>query len=158
MAGYVPAPMDFQARIDNDLKEAMKAKQTDRLAVVRMLKSALKNAAIEQGGADARLDEPAALAVVRKEMKKRHDAIESYNKGGRPELAAKEEAEAVMLAAYLPAPLSEHELRALVGDCIKETGATSKAQTGSVIKLAMQRAAGRADGRAISAEVGRQLP
>lgn len=157
MAGYLPAPMDFQARIDNDLREAMKAKQTDRLAVVRMLKSALKNAAIEQGGAAARLDEPAALAVVRKEMKKRQDAIESYQKGGRPELAAKEEAEAAMLAAYLPESLSESELRGLVAECIKESGATSKAQTGSVMKLAMQRAAGRADGRAISAEVGRQL-
>ena len=150
--------MDFQARIDNDLKEAMKAKQTGRLAVVRMLKSALKNAAIEQGGAEARLDQGAALAVVRKEMKKRQDAIESYQKGGRPELAAKEESEAAILAAYLPKPLSESELGMLVGECIQETGATSKAQTGTVMKLAMERSAGRADGRAISAEVSRQLP
>jgi uncharacterized protein YqeY len=122
-----------------------------------MLKSALKNAAIEQGGAEARLDQGTALAVVRKEMKKRQDAIESFQKGGRPELAAKEESEAAILAAYLPEPLSESELRALVSECIQETGATSKAQTGTVMKRAMERAAGRADGRAISAEVGRQL-
>jgi len=150
--------MDFQARIDNDLKEAMKARQTDRLAMVRMLKSALKNASIEQGGTDARLDDAAALAVVRKEMKKRQDAIEGFTKGGRPELAAREQSEAEMLAAYLPEPLSEGALAQLVAECIAEAGATSKAQTGAVMKLAVARAEGRADGRALSAEVARQLP
>lgn len=149
--------MDFQARIDNDLKEAMKAKQTDRLAMVRMLKSALKNASIEQGGAEARLDETAALAIVRKELKKRHDAIEGFTKGGRPELVAREQAEAEMLAAYLPDPLSPAELTQLVTQCVSDAGATSKAQTGAVMKLAVARADGRADGKAISAEVARQL-
>jgi uncharacterized protein YqeY len=82
--------LDFQSRIDQDLKEAMKARETDRLNVIRMLKSALKMASIEQGGADARLDDAAALAVVRKELKKRQDSIEQFTKGGRPELAEKE--------------------------------------------------------------------
>lgn len=149
--------MDFQARIDNDLKEAMKAKAADRLAVLRMLKAALKNAAIEQGGADARLDDPAAMAVVRKEMKKRQDAVEGFEKGGRPELADKERAEAAILQTYLPQPFSPEELQKLVAECIAEVGATSKAQMGAVMKLATERAAGRADGRALSAAVNAAL-
>lgn len=149
--------MDFQARIDNDLKEAMKAKAADRLAVLRMLKSALKNAAIEQGGADARLDDAASLAVVRKELKKRQDAAEGFDKGGRPELAEKERQEAVILQGYLPQPFTPEELQKLVADCIAEVGATSKAQMGAVMKLATERAAGRADGRSLSAAVNAAL-
>jgi uncharacterized protein YqeY len=149
--------MSFQARIDNDLKEAMKAKQAERLAVLRMLKSALKNAAIEKGGVAFELSEPDALAVVRKELKKRHDSIESFTKGGRPELAAKEAAEAETLRAYLPQELSPDELKTLVAECITEMGATSKAQMGAVMKLAAERAAGRADGKALSAAVAAQL-
>src|SRR5580704_3726082 len=98
--------MSFQAQIDQDLKEAMKARQADRLAVIRMLKAALKNASIEKGGMDFVLDDASALAVVRKELKKRQDAIEGFEKGNRPELAAKEKAEAEVLAAYLPQPLT----------------------------------------------------
>jgi uncharacterized protein YqeY len=149
--------MSFQARIDNDLKEAMKAKQTERLAVMRMLKAALKNSAIEKGGIDFQLSDPDALAVVRKELKKRHDSIESFTKGGRPELAAKEAAEAEILTAYLPQALSHEELQRLVAECVAESGATSKAQMGAVMKLAVERAAGRADGKALSAAVAAQL-
>jgi uncharacterized protein len=149
--------MDFQARIDNDLKEAMKAKQADRLNVIRMLKSALKLAAIEQGGANARLDEPAALAIVRKELKKRQDSIEQFTKGNRPELAEKERAEAAMLEAYLPQGLSSEELATLVREAMAEAGATSKAQMGAVMKIAVAKAAGRADGRVLSAAVNAAL-
>src|SRR3954454_14912696 len=120
--------MDFQTRIDNDLKDAMKAREAERLGVLRMLKSALKMASIEQGGAEARLDDAAALAVVRKELKKRQDAIEGFEKGNRPELAAKEKSEAEILQAYLPQALSPAELAALVETSIAEVGATSKAQ------------------------------
>src|SRR3954471_7000941 len=141
--------MDFQARIDDDLKTAMKAREADRLGVLRMLKSALKMASIEQGGAEARLDDAAALAVVRKELKKRQDAIEGFQKGNRPELAAKEKAEAEILQQYLPQPLSAPELQALVSTVIAELRATTKAQMGQVMKLATERAAGRADGRAL---------
>jgi hypothetical protein len=149
--------MDFQARIDQDLKEAMKAREAERLGVLRMLKSALKMASIEQGGAEARLDDAAALAVVRKEMKKRQDAIDGFEKGNRPELAAKEKAEAGILQQYLPQPLTPDELQALVAAVIAELGATSKAQMGQVMKAATERAAGRADGRALSATVGALL-
>jgi hypothetical protein len=149
--------MDFQARIDNDLKEAMKARQADRLGVLRMLKTALKNASIEQGGADARLNDADALAIVRKEVKKRQDSVESFEKGQRPELAAKERAEIEVLNTYLPKGLSPEELQQLVAACITEAGATSKAQMGQVMKLAVERAGGRADGRALSAAVSAQL-
>jgi len=149
--------MDFQARIDHDLKEAMKARETDRLNVIRMLKSALKMASIEQGGADARLDDTAALAVVRKELKKRQDSIEQFTKGGRPELAAKEKLEATVLEAYLPRPLTEAELRELVRESVADVGATSKAQMGAVMKVAVAKSAGRADGKALSAAVSAAL-
>jgi len=153
-----PLPtMDFQARIDQDLKEAMKARQADRLNVIRMLKSALKLAAIEQGGAEARLDDAAALAIVRKEVKKRQDSVEQFTKGGRPELAEKEKAEIGVLEEYLPKALGEAELAELVQASIAEAGATSKAQMGAVMKLASAKAAGRADGRALSAAVSAAL-
>ena len=152
------APMDFQARIDNDLKEAMKAKQPERLNVIRMLKSALKLASIEKGGADARLDDASALAIVRKELKKRQDSIEQFTKGNRPDLAEKERVEVSILEVYLPKQLTEEEVAQLVREAIAEAGATSKAQTGAVMKLAVAKAAGRADGRALSAAVAAALP
>ncbi len=149
--------MSFQAKIDQDLKEAMKAKQAERLGVIRMLKSALKNVAIEKGGMDYVLDDATALTVVRKEMNKRQDSIEGFEKGNRPELAAREKAEAEILAAYLPAPLSADEINSLVAAVIAEVGATSKAQMGAVMKLASERSAGRADGKALSSAVAAQL-
>lgn len=150
--------MSFQTRIDQDLKEAMKARDAERLGVLRMLKTALKNTSIEKGGVHFELDEAAATAVVRKELKKRQDSVESFEKGGRPELAAKERAEAEILAKYLPQSLSAEELQALVAAAIAEAGATSKKQMGAVMKLAGERAAGRADGRALSAAVAAALP
>lgn len=150
--------MSFQDRIDHDLKEAMKARQADRLSVIRMLKTALKNAAIEKEGLHYVLDDAAAMAIVRKELKKRQDAVEGFEKGNRPELAAKERAEAAMLSEYLPPALNAEEIRVIVAACIAETGATSKKEMGAVMKLASERAAGRADGKALSAAVGAALP
>jgi uncharacterized protein YqeY len=95
--------------------------------------------------------------VVRKELKKRQDAIDGFEKGNRPDLAAKEKAEAEILAAYLPRALSADEISALVTAAIAEAGATSKAQMGAVMKVATEKAAGRADGKALSAAVAAQL-
>jgi len=149
--------MDFQERIDGDIKEAMKARQATRLGVLRMLKSALKNAAIEQGGAEARLDEASAQAVLRKEAKKRQDSIEGFTKGGRQDLADKEQQELGVLSDYLPKQLSPEELEALVSSVMAELGATSKAQMGLVMKAATEQVAGRADGRTVSALVSSKL-
>ena len=150
--------MSLLVQIDSDIKDAMRARAAERLGVLRMLKSALKATVMEKGIADEALDDASALAVLRKEMKKRQDSIECFDKGNRPELAAKERAEAEILAAYLPKALTPDETEALVKDAIAETGATSKAQMGAVMKLATERAAGRADGRALSAMVARLLP
>ena len=147
--------MTLQERIDSDLKDAMRAKDAGRLNVLRMLKSALKYAAIEK--ADAGLDDAAASQVIRKQVKQRQDSIESFEKGGRPELAAKEKAELEILNAYLPKGLSAEELSTLVRETIAEVGATSKAQMGAVMKALQVKVAGRADGKMLSAEVQKQL-
>jgi uncharacterized protein len=147
--------MTLQERIDADLKDAMRAKDAGKLAVLRMLKSALKYASIEK--ADAGLDDAAAAQVIRKQVKQRQDSIESFEKGGRPELAAKEKEELEMLNAYLPKGLSADELAAVVRETITEVGATSKAQMGAVMKALQAKVAGRADGKALSQEVSKQL-
>src|ERR1700737_2219591 len=126
--------MKIQERIDSDMKEAMRAKHAVKLGVLRMLKSALNYAAIEKSGADGELDDAGATQVIRKQVKQRHDSIESFEKGGRPELAAKEKAELEILNSYLPQSLSAEELTKLVHDTIAEVGATSKAQMGAVMK------------------------
>lgn len=149
--------MTLQTQIDSDLKDAMRARDSVRLNTLRMLKAALKNVAIEKGGAEAVLDDVEALAVIRKQIKQRQDSIAGFEKGGRPELAANEKVEMEILSAYLPKGLTSEELTALVREAIVEAGATSKQQMGAVMKVASAKAAGRADGRALSAEVQKQL-
>jgi len=133
----------------------MRAKDAGRLNVLRMLKSALKYAAIEKS--DPGLDDAAALQVIRKQVKQRQDSIEQFEKGGRPELAAKEKEEQEMLNAYLPKGLNADELAAMVRETIAEVGATSKAQMGAVMKALQAKVAGRADGKTLSGEVSKQL-
>ena len=123
-----------------------------------MLKSALKNAAIEKYGVTGQLDDAEAMAVVRKQAKQRQDSIEGFIKGNRPELAEKEKKELDLLSAYLPQQFGAEEIAKLVTEAIAEAGATTKAQMGAVMKIAQAKAAGRADGKALSQEVQRQLP
>jgi uncharacterized protein len=149
--------MKIQERIDSDLKEAMRAKEATKLGVLRMLKSGLKYAAIEKSGADAELSEAEAIQVIRKQVKQRQDSIESFEKGGRAELAAKEKEELSVLNAYLPQAMSPDDLSKLVRETIAEVGATSKAQMGAVMKTVQAKVAGRADGKTISQEVQEQL-
>jgi uncharacterized protein YqeY len=149
--------MTLQERIDSDLKDAMRAKDAARLGVLRMLKSALKYSAIEKGGAEAQLDDAEAAQVIRKQVKQRQDSIESFEKGGRAELAAKEKDELALLQAYLPQGLSADELSKIVRETISELGATSRAQMGAVMKALQGKVAGRADGKTLSQEVQRQL-
>jgi len=149
--------MILQERVDSDLKEAMRAKDTTKLAVLRMLKSALKYAAIAKPGGEAELSDAEAAQVVRKQVKQRQDSIESFEKGGRVELAAKEKEELLILNAYLPQAMSFDELAEVVRATIAETGATSKAQMGGVMKALQAKVAGRADGKTLSQEVSRQL-
>jgi uncharacterized protein YqeY len=148
--------MTLPERIDSDLKDAMRAKDASRLNVLRMLKSALRYAAIEKSSED-QLDDAAASQVIRKQVKQRHDSIEQFEKGGRPELAEKEKEELAILNAYLPKGMNAEELTAMVRETIAEIGATSKAQMGAVMKAMQGKVAGRADGKTLSAEVQRQL-
>jgi uncharacterized protein YqeY len=149
--------MSLTERIDADLKDAMRAREAMRLGVLRMLKAAFKNTAIEKGGAEAQLDDAEATQVIRKQVKQRRDSFESFEKGGRPELAEKEKAEIAILEQYLPAQIGAEELSRLVREAIAEAGATSKAQMGAVMKALGPKVAGRADGRTISQEVQKQL-
>ena len=149
--------MKLQERVDSDLKDAMRAKDAIKLGALRMLKSALKYAEIEKSDADADLSETEAVQVIRKQVKQRQDSIESFEKGGRAELAAKEKQELSILNAYLPQAMSSDELSKLVRETIAEVGATSKAQIGAVMKAAQAKVAGRADGKTLSQEVSRQL-
>src|SRR5205085_4316778 len=126
--------MTLQQSVDSDLKEAMRAKDAAKLGVLRMLKSALKYAAIAKSGAEAELSDADAVQVIRKQAKQRQDSIESFEKGGRPELVEKEKAELAILNSYLPQQLSPEELAQIVRETIGEVGATSKAQMGAVMK------------------------
>jgi uncharacterized protein len=149
--------MTLQERVDSDLKDAMRVKDTRKLGVLRMLKSALKYATIAKSGAEAQLSEAEAAQVVRKQAKQREDSIESFEIGGRSELAAKEKEELSILNTYLPQAMNSDELAKVVRETIAETGATSQAQMGGVMKALQAKVAGRADGKTLSQEVSRQL-
>lgn len=150
--------MSLVAQIDADLKKAMIAREAEKLSVLRMLKSAVKYAAIEKGGADSVPTDLDVLAVVRKEAKKREDSIASYSGAGRNDLADKEKSELEILQAYLPAQMTPEKAEALVKEVIQETGATGKAQMGVVMKAAQAKAAGQIDGKTLSQIVQRLLP
>jgi uncharacterized protein YqeY len=149
--------MTIQEEIDADLKDAMRSRDAERLSVLRMVKSALTNAAIEKRGVAGGLEDSEAVGVIRRQVKQRRDSIESFEKGGRPELAAKERKEIEFLAEYLPQPLEEDEINQLVKDAIAEAGATSKAQMGAVMKIITEKAEGRVEGKKLSQAVQKAL-
>ncbi len=148
---------DTANRIPEDIKAAMRAKDTTALNALRALKSALTNAAIEKGGLGTALEESEVLAVVRKQIKQRVDSFEQFEKAGRPELAITEKTEIEILSRYLPAALTEEQLLAIIEQAVAETGATGKADMGKVMKRAQELAEGRADGKLLSASVMKRL-
>jgi uncharacterized protein YqeY len=148
--------MSSLQRLSQEIKAAMLARDADRLSTLRLLKSAIGYVQIEKKTDE--LPDAEFIAIVQKEVKKRRDAIEQYEKGGRAELAAREKQEISVLEQFLPKPLTDAELEELIRSTILETGATSKKQMGQVVKAAQTRAAGRAEGRAISAMAGKLLP
>ena len=135
----------------------MKARDAVALNTLRALKSALKNAAIEKGGADTELDETETSGIIRKQVKQRRDSVEQFEKAGRQELADNEKSEIAILETFLPAALTAGELTALVEAAVAETGASTRADMGRVMKLLQERTAGRADGKALSQEVMKLL-
>jgi uncharacterized protein len=149
--------MTLSQRIDSDLKDAMRAKDAARLSVLRMLKSALKYSAIAKSDTEAELSDAEVAQVIRKQVKQRQDSIESFEKGGRTELAEKEREELSILNRYLPQAMSADEVANVVRETIAEIGAKSKAQMGAVMKALQAKVAGRVDGKTLSAEVQKQL-
>ena len=149
--------MTFQEKVMEDLKAAMRAKDTVTLTTLRALKTALTNAAIESGNKENVIEEAEALSLVRKQIKQRQDAIEQFEKADRQELADKEKEEIVVLERYLPTPLTEAEIEAIVDEAITETGATGMPDMGKVMKAAQEKAEGRADGKILSAKVRGKL-
>lgn len=136
-------------QLKSDLTTAMKAGEKERVGALRLILSELQKDAKEGNG-----DE---LAVLRRERKRRLDAATQFRDGGRAELATQEEGEAELIASYLPAELADEELDAIVKDAVAETGASSPKDMGQVMKAAMARVAGRADGKRVSARVQEAL-
>jgi uncharacterized protein YqeY len=147
--------MSLEQSLSADIVTAMKAKDATRLTALRMLKTALTNKSIEK----ARALEPAEeLQVVSMLVKQRRDSIEQFTKGGRVDLADKEQAEIVILEAYLPAAASEDEMLAAVKAAVAETGATTAKDMGKVMKAAMAALAGKTvDGKKLNEAVRASL-
>jgi uncharacterized protein YqeY len=137
-------------RIDADMKEAARAQDKRRLGTLRMLKSALKYREIETGKA---LEDPEVIGVVQTLIKQRRDSATQYKAGGRPELADAENAEIVILEAYLPRQLSDAELQAAVQEAISASGAKGQKDMGAVMKLLMPKVQGKAEGKRVSEAV-----
>jgi len=148
--------MSLQQRISEELKQAMLAKDAEKLSTLRLLKSAIGYAQIEKKTDE--LSDPDIITVIQKEAKKRRDSIEQYRTAGRTDLADKEASELVVLETFLPKPLSAEELEALVRATIQELGASTRKDMGPVMKAVQAKAAGRADGKAISTVVSKILP
>jgi uncharacterized protein len=147
--------MSLEQTLSADIVVAMKAKDQTRLTALRMLKTALTNKSIEKGRA---LDPGEDLQVVNMLVKQRRDSIEQFTKGGRQDLADKEQAEIAILTAYLPAAASDEEVAAAVAAAVTETGATSAKDMGKVMKAVMAALAGKTvDGRKVSEAVKSRL-
>ena len=147
--------MSLLERIQQEMKSAMLHKEADRLSTLRLLKSAIGYAQIERKAET--LSDGEIVAVVQKEIKKRRDSVEQFDKGGRPELAEKERREITVLETFLPQQLPAEELEQLVRTTIQELGATTKKDMGPVVKAVQAKAAGRADGKTISTLAARLL-
>jgi uncharacterized protein YqeY len=142
--------MTLKERITEDMKAAMRAKDAERLGAIRMLTAAIKQKEVDER---VELDDAAVVAIVDKLLKQRKDSIEAFQKAGRQELADKEQAEAVVLQAYLPARLSADEVAAEVQAIVAALGASGPGDMGKVMGAAKARLAGKADMGQVSAAV-----
>ena len=144
--------------INNALKDAMKAGDTRRVSTLRLVNSALKNADIEARGQDKpALSDDDALGVLQKMIKQRHESVELYEKGGRPELAAQEREEITIISKYLPQQMTDQEIHDTIGALLKETGATAMKDMGRVMASLKERYAGKLDFAKASGAVKKML-
>lgn len=162
--------MSLREKISQDFKIAFKAKENLRVSVLRMLSSGLKNKEMDkraklakEGLAEAelmdkmQLTDEEVLAAIGTEIKRRRDAISQFKDGGRPEMAAQEEAELAILAAYLPEQMNEDEIRRLARESIKEAAAAGAADFGKVMRVLMFKVKGKADGGIVNKIVKEEL-
>ena len=134
--------MTLREKITEDMKTAMKARESDKLAAIRLLQAALKQKEVDER---VELTDDLVLAIIEKMLKQRKDSIEQYQAGNRPDLVAKEEFEVGVLSAYMPAQLSDAEVSAILEGVIVETGAASAKDMGKVMNALRPKVAGRAD-------------
>lgn len=140
-----------------DMKAAMRDKNKTALNVLRALKTAITNTAIDKSGAGTELDDAEVTALIRKQIKQRQDSIEQFTSAGREELAENERKEVKVLEHYLPQPMSEEEIAQAVDAAIAETSAESRKDTGKVMKVLQEKTQGRADGKTLSQMVMQRL-
>jgi len=142
--------MSLKNQITEDMKNAMRAKDMERLGTIRLLTAAIKQKEVDER---VELDDTAVVAVIDKMVKQRKDSITAFEQGGRDDLAAKEKAEMAVLAAYLPARLSADDIAAEVKAIVAELGASGPGDMGKVMGAVKTRLAGKADMGAVSAAV-----
>ncbi|WJQ83646.1 GatB/YqeY domain-containing protein [Brevibacillus brevis] len=147
--------MSVMERLDQDMKQAMKDRAALKLSVIRMVKAALKNEEINKGRL---LSEDEVLTILTRELKQRRESLHEFEKAGRVELASKTREEIDVLSAYLPAQLSEDEIRDIVREGIAATSASSKKEMGKVMGAIMPKVKGRADGNLVQKIVSEELP
>ena len=146
--------MSLKERITEDMKAAMRAKDSERLGTIRMVTAAIKQREVDER---VQLDDTQVLAVLEKMIKMRKESIAQFLSGGREDLAAKEHKEIELLQAYLPAQLSEAELDVLIDDAVAKSGATSIKEMGKAMAILKQNAQGRADMGVVSAKLKAKL-
>ena len=146
--------MTLREKITEDMKAAMKARETEKLGAIRLLQAALKQKEVDER---VEMTDDLVLAIIEKMLKQRKDSIEQYAAGNRPDLVAKEEFEVNVLSAYMPAQLSEAEVETILAGVITETGATSAKDMGKVMNAIRPKVAGRADMGRLSSLVKARL-
>ena len=150
--------MSLKEQLTEDMKTAMKAKEEgkQRLAVIRMVRSAIRQQEIDGNGKQA-LDDEGVIAIISKEVKMRKDSLEEFKQGDRQDLVAQTEAEIAVLMPYLPQQLSEEEIRTFVKEAVEKSGASSQKDMGKVMGLLMPKVKGRADGKLVNSIVREML-
>lgn len=142
--------MSLKVRISDDMKAAMKARESERLATIRLLMAAMKQKEVDER---IELDDAAIITVIDKMLKQRRDSVTQYEAAGRQDLADKEKFEMDVLSGYLPEPLTDAELDAMIADAIASTGAASMQDMGKVMGVVRPLMAGRADMAAVSTRI-----
>jgi uncharacterized protein len=146
--------MTLRERVTEDMKSAMKAREADRLATIRLLLAAMKQREVDER---ITLDDAGVVAVVEKMLKQRKDSVQQYGQAGRADLADKEKAEMAILTGYLPQQLADAELEAIVAEAVAASGARAPSDMGKVMAIVKPKVAGRADMGKVSAIVKAKL-